>query len=53
MVYDNQHLGSHMGVVVHFTNEATEYSAGGVRIFVPHCILHFSLPNSMRHDTAC
>lgn len=29
-VYDNQHLGSHIGVTVHFTNEATEHSYGGV-----------------------
>jgi hypothetical protein len=31
-IYDNQHLGSHIGVTVHFTNEATEHSYGGV-----HC----------------
>ena len=29
-VYDNQHLGSHIGVTVHFANEATGHSHGGV-----------------------
>ena len=35
-VYDNQHLGSHIGVTVHFTNEATEHSYGGVHSCSPY-----------------
>ncbi len=30
-VYDNQHMGGFLGVVVHFTNEATAHTDGGVR----------------------
>jgi hypothetical protein len=40
-VYDNQHLGSHVNVVVHFTNDATEHSNGGVHSWFPlHPWLH-------------
>ena len=39
-VYDGQHLGSHIGVTVHFTNEATEHSYGGVHSWSPFQIQH-------------
>lgn len=30
-VYDDMHMGDHIGTVVHFVNGETEYTKGGVR----------------------
>ena len=30
-VYDDEHMGDFIGMVVHFTNEESEHAQGGVR----------------------
>lgn len=29
-MYNDEHMGDYVGVVVHFTNQATEHAQGGV-----------------------
>lgn len=50
-IYDDQHMGSYIGVAVHFTNEATEHTSGGG---LQACAwLHANSWSQHQHGDAC
>ncbi len=43
-VYDDEHMGGFIGMVVHFTNDKTEHAQGGVRAQLSLFSVAFSMP---------